>query len=170
MAEPAERTTGGIAKLSYTHDAMIDQIIAKPDISQNQLAALFGYTPAWVSQIISSDAFQAKLAERTKELVDPVVRASVEEQFKGIVSRSLDILREKLNRPAHQVPDNLALRSLEISARAAGYGARDQTPSVQPGDMHVHLNVLGERLVTLLREKKVEASPGGLLLEGDSDA
>ena len=149
-----------IAKVHYTHDAMIDQIIAFPGISQNELATKFGYTPSWISQIISSDAFQSRLAERTKELIDPTVRATVEEQFKGIVARSLDIIREKLNKPSHQIPDNLALRTLELSSRALGYGARDNTPQIATGDMHVHLNVLGERLVGLLNQKKAQAIEG----------
>ena len=74
----------GVARVSYTHDAMIDAIIHNPTISQNQLAAHFGYTPGWVSQIIASDAFQARLAERTGELVDPTIRASVEDRFKAL--------------------------------------------------------------------------------------
>lgn len=156
-APPTPR--GGIAKCRYTHDAMIDLIIMNPAISQNALAAHFGYSPSWISQIISSDAFQAKLAERSKELVDPLVRTSIEEQFKGIVNRSLEILREKLDRPSSAVPDNLTLRALEISGRALGYGARDTQPTVHPGDTHIHLEVLGERLVTLLRQKRAEALP-----------
>jgi len=155
---------GGIAKVRYTHDGMIDLIITNPGISQGQLAAHFGYSQSWVSQIISSDAFQVRLAERKDELVDPTIRATIEEQFKGLVARSLDILREKLNRPAASIPDNLALRTLELSARAAGYGARDMVPPVPTQEMHVHLNVLGERLTELLRAKKVEA------IEGELDA
>ena len=31
-----------IQKLNYSHDAVIDQIIAQPGISNNELAAMFG--------------------------------------------------------------------------------------------------------------------------------
>jgi DNA-binding MarR family transcriptional regulator len=161
---PAPVASGGIAKVRYTHDGMIDLIITNPGISQGQLAAHFGYSQSWISQIISSDAFQSRLAERKEELVDPTIRATIEEQFKGLVARSLEILREKLNRPAASIPDNLALRTLELSARAAGYGARDMVPPVPTQEMHLHLNVLGERLTELLRAKKVEA------IEGELDA
>ena len=37
-----------IKKLSYTHDAMIDHLVANPAISQGQLAGLFGFTQGWV--------------------------------------------------------------------------------------------------------------------------
>lgn len=146
----------GIKKVSYTHDSMINLIIANPVIDQNQLAAHYGYTPAWVSQIIASDAFQTRLAERKDELIDPTIRATIEENFKGLVVRSLAILKEKLNRPTSAIPDNLALRTLELSSRALGYGARLEAPPAPSADGR--LEELGERLVGLLERKKAERS------------
>lgn len=146
----------GVQKVHYTHDAMVDLIIAEPTISQNSLAAHFGYTAGWVSQVIASDAFQSRLAERTSELVDPTIRATVEERFKALVLRSLDILREKLDKPSASIPDQLVVRSLELSSRAMGYGARENPPAAPAVNMHVHLESLGEGLTQLLRRKKSE--------------
>lgn len=145
----------GIEKVRYTHDGMINLIIANPAVSQNELAKHFGYTASWISQIIASDAFQSRLAERTTELVDPMIRTSVEEKFKGLVLRSLEILAEKLNKPSDQIPDQLALRALEVSSKAAGYGARE-APLVQVNNITTHLDELGDNLVRLLRKKKQE--------------
>ena len=147
-----------LIKLRYTHEAMIDQMIANPAISQNALAELFGYTASWVSQVMASDAFQVKLAERTKEMVDPTIRASVEEQFKGMLFRSMQILSEKLNGPASTIPDQLALRTAEMSSRALGYGIKQPEAPVKQGDVHIHLEQLGENLTKLLLRKKVEAA------------
>lgn len=146
----------GVQKTSYTHEALIDLIIANPRLTQNQLAEHFGYTASWISQIISSDSFQSRLAERKDELVDPVLRATVEQQFQGIIRRSLAILEEKLNRPSEQIPDNLALRAFDLSTRAAGYGARTDTPRVQVNVLN-HLEGLSENLVALLHRKRREA-------------
>lgn len=157
-APPAAPSRGAIAKLSYTHDAMVDLIIANPIISQNDLAARFGYSAAWVSQVISSDAFQARLAERTKDLVDPTLRATVEDRFRGLVLRSLEILQHKLNGPANTIPDGLALRSLELSSRALGYGAKVE-PKVEI-NVETHLEVLGSNLEKLLTRKRAEAVEG----------
>lgn len=160
-----------IQKLHYTHDAMIDLIIANPAIHQNELAARFGYTASWVSTLMATDAFQNRLAERTKELVDPAIRASVEEQFKGMVLRSLDILRQKLDKPAADIPDNLALRTLELSSRALGYGARVETPPTQVGvSVEVHLEQMGDNLVKLLQRKKAETGEPILDAEIVSDS
>jgi predicted transcriptional regulator len=148
-----------IAKVNYSHTAMIDLIIAQPGVSQNEIARYFGYTPAWISQVISSDAFQSALAKRREEIVDPLMRETVETQFKALVSRSLDILQQKLNRPALEIPDNLALRTLEIASRAAGYGAKDDSPPQNntPVEVNIHLEQLGGGLVALLQRKRLEA-------------
>lgn len=142
-----------IRKINYSHDGMINLIIANRGISQNDLARHFGYSASWVSQIMSSDAFQARLAERAAEIEDPTLRATVEEDIRGVLNRSIAILKEKLNQPAASIPDNLALRSLELSSRALGFGAREQTVAVQV-NVDAHLESLGGRLVGLLRREK----------------
>lgn len=150
-----------IAKVAYNHAAMIDLILANPGISQNQLAAHFGLTPSWVSQVMVSDAFQSAMAKRREEVVDPLLIATVEENFKALVARSLDVLQQKLNRPALEVPDNLALRALEIGSRAAGYGVKDAGAAPiggTPAEVHIHLEQLGGGLIALLQRKKREAS------------
>lgn len=155
----------GIKKVHYTHDAMIDILIGHPSISQNDLAAFFGYSASWISQVLNSDAFKARLAERRGEIIDPTLTATFEEHLKGMAARSLAILEEKLNGPANLIPDNLALRTLELSTKALGYGARVESPPVQV-NVYNHLEGLGDRLVTLLRTKRNEALEH--IPEGDS--
>jgi hypothetical protein len=141
-----------IGKVSYTHDAMIDLIVANPAISQGQLAAAFGYTPAWVCQVIASDAFQSRLAARRDELVDPTIKATIEDRFKALVLRSMEVLQEKLNAPSSVIPDNLALRTVELTTRALGYGAKiDPQP---PAPTYDRLEHLGNRLVNLLDKQR----------------
>lgn len=139
-----------IVKVRYTHEAMIDLIISNPAISQNEIAAHFGYSPSWISTVMCSDAFKVRLEERRAEIVDPFIQASIKERFEGLVNRSLEILAEKLNKPSHQIPDQLVLRTLEIGSRASGYGA--QAP-VQV-NVHTHLEELGGRLTDLLQRKR----------------
>lgn len=132
-----------IQTLSYTHDAMIDLIIAEPAISQAQLAAHFGYTPAWICQVVNSDAFQAMLAKRRAEVINPELSASVEERFRAVTSRGLQVLQEKLSLPASAVPDNLALKAVELGAKALAVGGN--APPEPPG----RLERLASRLLAL---------------------
>ncbi len=100
---------------------MIDMIIANPSVSQGQLAAHFGYTQGWVSQVINSDAFRERLAARKEEIVDPVLRASVEEKLRALADTSIQVLLEKLHETQNM---NVAIRALDVSTRALGYGAK----------------------------------------------
>jgi plasmid maintenance system antidote protein VapI len=167
------RPQGVIKKVNYSHQAMIDLILANPGISQNALAAAFGYSPSWISQVISSDAFQAAMAARAKEVVDPTLLLTVQERFEAIVRRSQDILMEKLSKPADIVPDQLAIAALQTAARARGYGARETPqPQVSPVEVEVHLHAMGDRLVHLLQRKRTETvdlqveAIAGSLVEG----
>lgn len=148
--------------MKYTHDAMIDLVVSDPWISQNQIAAHFGYTPAWVSIIFSSDAFRERLEQRKQELIDPTIRASIEERLRAVVSRSLDVLAEKLAQPAKSVPDNLALRALEYGAKGLGLGQQQQAPVHVHAD---HLNILANRLVALRSDVYAQPVPQPLMGE-----
>lgn len=117
-----------ILKVNYTHDAMIDILIANPAVSQADIARSFGYTQGWISQILSSDSFKFRLAERKKELCDPLVVKTLEERFEAVVRRSIDVVMEKLDtNPTADV----ALKGLELGAKALGYGAKVPTTVTQ---------------------------------------
>jgi hypothetical protein len=118
-----------VAKVRYTHDAMIDLIVANPAISQNEIAATFGYTPSWISTVFASDAFQVRLAERKTELVDPEIQASIDERFRALVLQSMEVLRRKLESPS--VDGELALGVFNAATKAAGYGVKERGPVVQ---------------------------------------
>ena len=135
-------------KIRYSHDGMIDMILAEPMISQNELASRFGYTPAWVSTIMTSDAFLAKMELRKSELINPVLRLSLEERFRAVTTRSLEVLQEKLMQPSHRVPDQLALRAAELGAKSLGLGAQREPLNVTPAG---HLDRLADRLIALQR-------------------
>ena len=130
-----ESGANSIQRVKYTHDAMIDLVIADPGISQNALAKHFGYTAPWVSRIFASDAFQARLAERKADIVDPTLMGSVKDRIEGLAMQSLNILQEKL--AVTQNPD-LALKCFELSTKAAGYGARQSNVQTQ-NNFVVHL-------------------------------
>lgn len=134
-------------KMRYTHEGMADLILENPWISQNQLAAHFGYSPAWVSTIITSDAFQAILASRRAELVDPELRLTLEERFRALTAQSLRVLQEKLARPADQVSDQLVLRAAELGAKSLGIGAH--APPPPPPNPAEYLPAIADRLMRL---------------------
>ena len=154
QAEGWVRAPGQVIKqVRYTHDAVIDEIIRNPSISQNSLASLFGYTPGWISQVMSSDAFKNKLELRKEELVDPQIRLTLNERFNALVGRSLDVLQEKLMLP--NADPELALRAAALGAKALGLGGNAQ-PVVSVHNSSDRLEKLADRLTGLLGQKRAE--------------
>ncbi len=111
-----------LLRLKYSHEAMIDRMIANPAIAVRDLAAQFDVTEHWIYCIRSSNAFREKLAERTAEIVDPLLSARVEDSFDMVVHRSLGVLMEKLSKPEAEVPADLALQAAALGAKARGFG------------------------------------------------
>ena len=115
-------------KVRYTHEALIDLIIANPHLLQKEMAAYFGMTEAWVCNAMNSDAFRARLAARKSELVDPIITQGLEERFRGLCGLAVNVAQEKLeaNRDMQS-----ALKVMEITAKALGYGASQPTVGIQ---------------------------------------
>lgn len=131
MSEPLESTAFSkniLKKVSYTHDGMIDLILANPAISQIALADHFGVSKQWVSRLLCSDAFQARLAVRKADLVDPSLMMGIEEKFKAMAHKSLDIIFEKLDQTKSV---DMAFKGLTIAQKALGLGARPENVSLQ---------------------------------------
>lgn len=114
----------GIVKVRYSHDAMIDLIVAEPTVRQNDLAVIFDRTPAWISQVINSDAFQARLEERKAELIDPVIMATIKDRLSAVANASLEKILERVVSPVTPTDDFL-LESAKLATKALGYGARE---------------------------------------------
>ena len=86
----------GLAKLTYTHEAMVDLILQEPTVTHKELGEVFGFSPGWVARVVASDSFQARIGERKKQLVDPQIAQSINERLGGIAIQSLEIVSNVL--------------------------------------------------------------------------
>lgn len=142
------RTSGlKMQRLSYSHMAMAEVMMANPTITNNQLAAMFDRSPTWISVVKSSDAFKTFYARRYAELADPELTASIKDRFQAMTEQGLRVLQEKLNKPAAEVSDNLALRAVELGAKALAVGGN--APPPPPPSAEQYLPELTERLLRL---------------------
>lgn len=124
---PALGPGAPIAKLSFTHEAMIDLMIAQPGLTNQQLAEAFGYkSGAWISTIKGSDIFQAKLAERNTQMADPVLRMELEERLRSAGKRALEKIMERMEETPSE---EFLLGTAKLAAQA--YGARQATSGPQ---------------------------------------
>ena len=112
MAQSAQ-----IQKISPQHEAMINWLIENPTASRPQMAAVFGVTTAWLSTVIHSDAFQAKLLSRQDTVFNAAIVRPIQERLMGCAQVATDRLYERLN-----LEDDTAviLRSVEVLTKAVG--------------------------------------------------
>lgn len=112
-----------ISAVGYTHDAIIDILIARPMVTQREVARHFGYTESWICQVMSSDSFKKRFADRRDAVVEPMIAKSLENLFEGVGRLSLTVVAERLE--ASRDAD-LAIKAMEITRKAAGLGDRGQ--------------------------------------------
>jgi hypothetical protein len=145
-----------VKRMRYSHEALADLIISNPFCDGLWLSLKTGYSRSWLSTIMASDAFQAKLAERREKVVDPTLRLTLEEQAKGLFARSIEVLRHKFDGASENIPDQLAIQTFSATARALGYGNRPE-PQSNRDEVTDHLIRHADNLVTLLRREKARA-------------
>jgi hypothetical protein len=152
VARPPMQFGERISGKSLGYDQLVDILLmSPPGETQRALARRVGYSESWLSRIIASDAFQARLAERIEKDIEPERReafklrfASIEEQARGLLLDSLQKLTARLEDPAG-VPDQLVVKTVEVTSKLLGYGARrDEAPPRV--EMHVHLEQLASNV------------------------
>lgn len=128
-----------IAKVRYTHDAVIDEIIRNPAISQGELSKMFGFSQAWMSICINSDAFQQRLSERKAEMIDPQIIASINDRLDAVARRSLDKIMDRLEGKDATSPGPVKTAEL-IQIAKLGVGdknTRPAGPQIQQNNLYV---------------------------------
>jgi len=93
-----EATPSKDLRLNYSHEAMIDLILAEPSVTNKELAAIFSYSEAWISHIRSADSFKARIAERKASTVDPRIRQNLEDRLAGVAAASIGKIQEQLSK------------------------------------------------------------------------
>jgi len=108
-----------VQRVSHTHNAILDFMVANPTAPLSHVATYFGYTQSWLSTVIHSDAFQARLRERQDTAFNEVVVADLRAKITGVASQAIDKLSEKLAVAAdiRDVKD-----SAEMLLRSIGWG------------------------------------------------
>lgn len=118
------------------HMVIIEQLLMNPGITTTALSTATGYSRNWLHKVMSSDAFQAKLAEKQKALIDPIVMATITDRIKGLASRSLEVLEERMEGEA--ISMDTALEVFQTASKALGLGAQKAAaPLVQQFVVHV---------------------------------
>jgi hypothetical protein len=141
-----------ITRIRYTTDAIIDTLIARPEITQRELCEMFGYKSyASMSIIVNSAAFKHRLAERKAELVDPLISATVEDRLSAGANLAMEKLIERIQTNAPMSNGDL-IRLTEVATKGLGMGPVSKAPAIQQ-----NLYVIPAPPVTKTSKEWVEA-------------
>jgi hypothetical protein len=149
-----------VTRLSHRHEAVLRAMLENPDARLGDIAALLGYTPAWLSTLIHTDAFRAELKKRQGELWEES-SVSIRERLTGIAEAGLDVLGERLanaETPTREVRETtqMALSGLGYSG-GGGANAGGQTVNV----INVPSDVFQRARSRVLEGRPLEAEAKG---------
>lgn len=108
------------AKVTPTYEAIMDWMIMNPGRPMKELADAFGYSQAWLSSIINSSCFQARMAEKRGEIT-ALVALDLPQKISSAAHMAVDRMTEHMERN----PDpQFALEVAKLTFPALGYGAK----------------------------------------------
>ncbi len=84
--------------VNFRHEAIIDMMIAAPIMTKGEIALHLGYTQAWISTLIQSDAFQMRLAER-REAISTELDSEAIKRLHALDKAAGDIIAKTLQNP-----------------------------------------------------------------------
>lgn len=141
-----------IQKLNHTHERIMDWLVQNPEKSLRECSQHFNYSQAWLSTVINSDAFRAKLAALHGE-----VHARVANDVPARMARIADVVLDRLATVVEHTdnPDFLLEVGDSILTKM-GYGGKSSAPATPvQNNFTINVNDLASARAQLLSAQSV---------------
>jgi len=111
-----------IQKMSHRHDAMIDWLLANPEVKNLEaLCRELNVSRSWLSVVMRSDVFQAEYRRRRIQHVGDMEESILQKQLR-LHDMALERLIEFMGQDAEMVDPDAALSIAEKTAAMCGFG------------------------------------------------
>ena len=154
MAQSAQ-----IAKVNPWHQRFADWLIlhgAEPGWNA-KAAKEFGRTPAWISTVYHSDAFQdyykGLRAEHTATLIH-----SISDKLNGAAGQALDLLQEKLELEGPSLPFDTILETVDVLTKRA-------IPVQSKNETNIQVALVSKEELQAFRDKMRQRREGPEVIE-----
>lgn len=127
-------------------DSVIDYMLAHPEAKQYEIAKHFGRAPNWISILLSSDSFKAKLEQRRREH-NLHIHQSITLKLARSLDTTLDVLQEQIEKKRDAIPFTQLADFTNKTLERLGYGV--QRPG---GPASVTVNTGPQQVVTISAE------------------
>ena len=167
-----------ITTVSIKHEDILNFILANPTMKLGDVALLYGVTQPWLSTIIHSDCFQARLSEKQGDIFATAL-LPIGEKLTALAHSAIDKLADQI--PLENDTETVR-KTTDTVLKALGYGgnvqsgqsaevinntyvvqanvlakARDRIGANSPAQIPVTLDQ--EKVVTHANEHAVQSSP-----------
>jgi len=149
-----------IKNVGIQHDAIMDFLIANPTMKKSEVAMHLGVSAPWLSVIIHSDVFQAKLREKSEETFNAVV-IPLRDQLLGVARVGVEKLGEALENASAISDKDFIADTTDSILKNLGYSPRSAAPTTQSATQ-VNVTVVDSTVLAEAREK-MRAIPSSTL-------
>lgn len=137
-----------VGRAGYSHQAMVDLMVLRPDYNHTQLCAHFGRPASWLSSVLASETFQQTLDAHRHEVADPALTATLGERFRALAIRTSNMMMTKMD--GDEVTDFMVLKAGEIAIKALGMGQKPVEAPPPPALPSAPTMSLAEKLLAAM--------------------
>lgn len=149
---PTSEVRPQLQKLSHKHEAIMLFMLANPDMSKGDVAKHFGITQAWLSTVITSDAFAAKFGELRDQYMGTALLGLLD-KVELLAHMSLDKMIEEL---PHTQGMGQAQSVANDTLKVLGYGSPKAGTTIIGGNVQV--NQVTPDIMRRANEKRLAAA------------
>lgn len=119
-----------IQRLNHRHQGILNWLVLNPHRALGECASELGYTQAWLSSVVHSDAFQAVYRARCAEL-GSIATHTISARLGGLAEAALSSAEETIR--AGLASEKFVGDTMKTTLQALGY-----TPERAEGGLEVH--------------------------------
>ena len=133
--------TPGVQRVSTKHVEIMNYMLLNPTHKLADVARHFGLTQPWLSCIIHSEAFQARLAEKQGEIFNGTV-LPVKEKIAALAHQALDQIADRMP----MMKDETVAAIADSTLDRLGFGSKALAPQApgQASTVNVNINLRQE--------------------------
>ena len=143
-----------IKRISHKHDQIMNWMITNPERKLRDCAAAFGVSQAWLSTVIHSDIFQARLAER-QERVFVAIASDIPEKLRALGHIAVEKLQDKLE--SAEDPD-FVLDAFDKVMHRLGYAPKEKAEPTAVTLNQQNLYMVDPGTLALARQSLIDRS------------
>lgn len=110
-----------VLRLSHKHQEILHYMIANPAEKLGDVALRYGVTPAWLSTLVHSDAFQEELRKKQDEVFHPAM-VGVHDRLTGVAHLLIDKMEEMVEN--NKFTPGQVLEASDSVLDRLGYGTK----------------------------------------------